>query len=143
MMLSSVGLPALNGFVGEFLILIGSFQVNWLLTLIATSGVILAAIYLLYMFRRMFYGQVTHDENAKLPDLNAREVCSVLPLAVMAFVIGLFPTMFLGRITPDTRPIVEELQQVDENRAADTLALGLPGLNFEIADVTRMSGGGS
>jgi hypothetical protein len=51
--------------------------------------------------------------------------------------------MFLSRITPDTRPVVEELQQVDENRAADTLALALPGLNFEIADVTRMSGGGN
>jgi len=109
-MLSSVGLPALNGFVGEFLILVGAFQVNWLLTIIATIGVILAAVYLLYMFRRVFFGEVVHAENRTLKDLNAREVWAVLPLTVMAFVIGLFPTVFLGRITPDSRIILDHAE---------------------------------
>ena len=113
-MLSSVGLPALNGFVGEFLILIGSFQVNWLMTIIATLGVILAAVYLLYMFRRVFFGEVTHAENRALKDLNPREVWAVLPLAVMAFVIGLFPTMFLGRITPDSQAVIDRTELIVE-----------------------------
>jgi NADH-quinone oxidoreductase subunit M len=119
-MLSSVGLPSLNGFVGEFLILVGSFHVNWLMTLIATTGVILAAVYLLYMFRRVFFGEITRPENRELRDLVPREVWSVLPLAVMAFVIGLFPTMFLGRVTPDSRPIVQ-LMDAAEQRAEEQL----------------------
>jgi NADH-quinone oxidoreductase subunit M len=114
MMLSSVGLPALNGFVGEFLILLGSFQVNWLMTLIATTGVILAAVYLLYMFRRVFFGEVTHPENRGLKDLNAREVWSVLPLAVMAFVIGLFPGLFLTQMTPRSQQVVQMMHEVEE-----------------------------
>jgi NADH-quinone oxidoreductase subunit M len=116
MMLSSVGLPGLNGFVGEFLILVGTFQVNWLMTVIATLGVILAAVYLLYMFRRVFYGEVTQAENRQLLDLKPIEVWSVLPLALIAFVIGLFPTMFLGRITPDSKPIVDQLRSVSERQ---------------------------
>jgi NADH-quinone oxidoreductase subunit M len=109
MMLSSVGLPALNGFVGEFMILLGTFQVNWLLTLIATLGVILAAVYLLYMFRRVFFGEVTREENRGLRDLNLREVVAVLPLALMAIFIGLFPTLFLSRITPDSEQLLNQI----------------------------------
>ncbi|MBN2081123.1 NADH-quinone oxidoreductase subunit M [bacterium] len=112
-MLSSVGLPALNGFAGEFPILLGSFQVNWLMTLIATLGVILAAVYLLYMFRRVFFGEVTHPENKTLADLVPREVWSVLPLAVMTFVIGLFPTMFFGKITPDSHVVLTRMQAAE------------------------------
>lgn len=114
LMLSSVGLPGLNGFVGEFLILVGTFQVNWLMTSIATLGVILAAVYLLYMFRRMFFGEVTRAENRNLLDLKPIEVWSVLPLAIVAAVIGLFPTMFLGRITPDSQPVVDQLRAASE-----------------------------
>ena len=126
-MLSSVGLPALNGFVGEFLILVGSFQVNWLLTVIATLGVILAAIYLLYMFRRVFYGPITHEENRKLKDLTPIELFAVMPLVVMVFVIGLFPTMFLGRITPDSKAIVDQMDQ------AGTASIERPSQVIELA----------
>ena len=130
LMLSSVGLPGLNGFVGEFLILIGSFQVNWLMTLIATTGVILAAVYLLYVFRRMFFGDITHEENRRLRDLNPREVWAVLPLAVMALFIGLFPTLLLGRTTPDSQRTVAQMQQVEQATAGNALTQlpdGLPG----------------
>jgi NADH-quinone oxidoreductase subunit M len=113
-MLSSVGLPALNGFVGEFMILIGTFQSSALLAVIATLGVILAAVYLLYMFRRVFFGEITHEENRHLPDLVPRELAAVLPLAVLAIVLGVFPQLFISRITPDTQPIVERLQQLSE-----------------------------
>jgi NADH-quinone oxidoreductase subunit M len=113
-MLSSVGLPILNGFVGEFLIMLGSFQANWLLTAIATTGVILAAVYLLYMFRRVFFGEITHDENRVLPDLNRRELAAVLPLVALAILMGIFPAPFLSRISPDSAPIVERLQNAGE-----------------------------
>ncbi len=113
-MLSSVGLPALNGFVGEFLILLGTWKANWLMTVLATTGVILAAVYLLYMFRRVFFGEVTHEENKGLKDLGRMELASIMPLVAMAFFMGIFPTVFLSRITPDSTPVVERLQQLDE-----------------------------
>ncbi|MCC7478870.1 NADH-quinone oxidoreductase subunit M [bacterium] len=114
-MLSSVGLPALNGFVGEFLILLGSWKANWLMTVLATSGVILAAVYLLYMFRRVFFGEVTHEENKGLKDLGRLELASIMPLVLMAFFMGIFPTVFLARITPDSTPVVERLQELESN----------------------------
>jgi NADH-quinone oxidoreductase subunit M len=117
-MLSSVGLPILNGFVGEFLILIGAFQENWLMTVLATSGVILAAVYLLYMFRRVFFGEVIHEENRTLKDLDRRELAAILPLAVLTIFMGVFPTLFLARVTPDSAPIVDRLRQAGE--AAET-----------------------
>ena len=108
-MLSSVGLPALNGFVGEFMILLGSFQEDWLMTLIATIGVILAAVYLLFMFRRVFFGEVTHAENRNLKDLNMPELVAITPLAVLTLVIGLFPTLFFRHITPSSEAFVSDV----------------------------------
>jgi NADH-quinone oxidoreductase subunit M len=123
-MLSSVGLPILNGFVGEFLIMLGAFRANWLLTAIATSGVILAAVYLLYMFRRVFFGELTHAENRVLPDLNPRELAAVLPLVALAILMGIFPAPFLSRITPDSEPLVQKLQAAGEQAAASNAARG-------------------
>jgi NADH-quinone oxidoreductase subunit M len=139
-MLSSVGLPALNGFVGEFLILVGSFQVNWLLTVIATLGVILAAVYLLYMFRRVFYGEVTNEANKNLKDLKPIEILAVAPLVAMAFFIGIFPTVFLGRISPDSKPVVEMLDDAFERslEARDSD----PGDSVTVAGISYSFGGG-
>jgi len=142
MMLSSVGLPSLNGFVGEFLILIGSFQVNWLMTLIATTGVILAAVYLLYMFRRVFFGEITRPENRELRDLVPREVWSVLPLAVMAFVIGLFPTMFLGRVTPDSRPVIQLMEDAEQRAEEQLIVRSTLGEQAVTALLARRDAGG-
>jgi NADH-quinone oxidoreductase subunit M len=107
--LSSLGLPGLNGFVGEFTILLGSFgsesisaggvPAYWF-TGLATVGVILAAVYLLVMFERVFLGQVTHAENAQLRDINVREVLVLLPLLVLIFWIGLYPAPFFNLINP-------------------------------------------
>jgi NADH-quinone oxidoreductase subunit M len=94
MFLSSMGLPLLNGFVGEFTILQGTFMEKWQWGAWAVPGVILAAAYLLWLYQRVFFGTVTNPKNEKLHDLTPREVATFVPLLVMAFWIGLFPKPF-------------------------------------------------
>ncbi|HVQ39727.1 MAG TPA: NADH-quinone oxidoreductase subunit M, partial [Pyrinomonadaceae bacterium] len=100
--LSSVGLPFLNGFVGEFLILLGSWTTNaiqnaWIATMLAATGVIWAAVYMLWMLQRVVFGKVTNPENANLKDLNAREIGLLIPLLVLMLVMGVYPRVFLDR----------------------------------------------
>jgi NADH-quinone oxidoreductase subunit M len=99
--LSSVGLPGTNGFVGEFLILIGSYESNlrWF-AIIATSGVILSAVYMLWMFQRVMFGELSNPKNQTLKDLNAREIAIMVPLVVMIFVMGVYPNPFLDKMAP-------------------------------------------
>ena len=107
---SSIGLPGLNGFVGEFTILLGSYAstiVNKTYVVIATAGVIIAAVYLLWMFRRVMFGDINNPENAKLKDLNAREIGVLIPLTILMFWIGLYATPFLKEITRSSNYIVE------------------------------------
>ncbi|MGB8063192.1 MAG: NADH-quinone oxidoreductase subunit M [Candidatus Sulfotelmatobacter sp.] len=94
MFLSSMGLPLLNGFVGEFSILQGTFMENWRWGAWAVPGVVLAAAYLLWLYQRVFFGTVTNPKNEKLHDLTPREVATFVPLLVMAFWIGLYPKPF-------------------------------------------------
>jgi NADH-quinone oxidoreductase subunit M len=94
MFLSSMGLPLLNGFVGEFTILQGTFMENWRWGAWAVPGVVLAAAYLLWLYQRVFFGTVTNPKNEKLHDLTPREVATFVPLLVMAFWIGLYPKPF-------------------------------------------------
>jgi NADH-quinone oxidoreductase subunit M len=94
MFLSSMGLPLLNGFVGEFTILQGTFMENWRWGAWAVPGVVLAAAYLLWLYQRVFFGTVTNPKNEKLHDLTPREVLTFVPLIVMAFWIGLYPKPF-------------------------------------------------
>jgi NADH-quinone oxidoreductase subunit M len=99
-MLASVGLPGLNGFVGEFLILLGAFH-HWpRATVIATSGVVLGALYLLWMYQRVIFGPLVHDENRALPDLSRREIAVLAPVLLLCFVMGVWPTPFLSRMQP-------------------------------------------
>ena len=112
--LSSMGLPGLNGFVGEFTILLGAFGSDaigspWYAGL-AAVGVILAAIYMLHMFQKMFLGPVTHDENARLKDLNWREVVTLVPILVFIFWIGLYPKPFFALMSPAVDKLVAALQ---------------------------------
>jgi len=100
--LSSVGLPFLNGFVGEFLILIGTWTSTavshpFVVTMIASTGVIWAAVYMLWMLQRVVFGKVTNSENAKLKDLNAREVGLLVPLLLLMIFMGVYPRVFLDR----------------------------------------------
>ncbi len=94
MFLSSMGLPLLNGFVGEFTILQGTFMANWTWAAWSVPGVILAAAYLLWLYQRVFFGKVTNPKNEKLHDLTPREVLTFAPLIVMALWIGLYPKPF-------------------------------------------------
>ena len=108
LILSSVGLPALNGFVGEYAILQGAFMdpANRLWTIISTFGMILSAVYLLTMFQKVFLGESRDAENDKLKDLNWREVLTVAPLIVMCFVIGLAATPFFANMQTSVAQIV-------------------------------------
>jgi len=97
---SSIGLPGLNGFVGEFLILLGSFDVRPLWTAAAATGVILGAIYMLWMFRRVIFGPLTNAANEKLADLNSREICLLAPILFLIVLMGVYPQPFLQRMQP-------------------------------------------
>jgi NADH-quinone oxidoreductase subunit M len=107
--LSSIGLPGMNGFVGEFLILVGTFQSHPWLTGVATAGVILAAYYMLRMFQRVMFGDVRRPENRELPDLSGRELAVLLPLVALIFWIGVYPSPFLRRTEPSVERFVERV----------------------------------
>ena len=95
--LSSVGLPGLNGFVGEFLVLLGAFQVSGTLAALAATGIIFAAVYLLWMYQRVIFGEVTHEENTRLSDLSPREWAVLVPVLVFIVWIGVYPSVFTGK----------------------------------------------
>jgi NADH-quinone oxidoreductase subunit M len=112
--LSSMGLPGLNGFVGEFTILLGAFgskalvPQGWIYTAFAATGIILAAVYMLWMFQRVYLGEVK-PENKDMQDLSAREEWTLIPLIVMIFVIGLFPAPFFSVMSSSVNAILERL----------------------------------
>src|SRR5271155_2861831 len=116
MFLSSMGLPLLNGFVGEVTILQGTFMENWKWATWAVPGVILAAAYLLWLYQRVFFGTVTNPKNEKLHDLTPREILTFAPLLIMAFWIGLYP-----------KPFFQILQQ-PVNQLVLTVRPGYPGI---------------
>jgi len=105
--LSSIGLPGLNGFVGEFLILVGSFKHSIFFTAFAATGVILAAVYLLWMFQRVMFGKVTNEKNRGLKDLSMREKWVIVPLILLIVFIGVYPKPILERIEPSVTNLLE------------------------------------
>src|SRR5216117_738870 len=121
--LSSLGLPGLNGFVGEFLILIGAFQRSIWLAAVATSGIIFAAVYLLWMYQRVIFGEITHEANRALPDLTPREWAVLVPVVVLIVWIGVYPSAFTGT----TETAVEALiAQVQAKANVQRISLGPP-----------------
>ncbi len=126
--LSSIGLPFLNGFVGEFFILIGTWTSSavgrpWIVTMLAATGVIWAAVYMLWMLQRVLFGEITNPENAKLKDLNSRELGLLLPLLFLMFFMGVYPRVFIDRSQPSVAAIRERVNQ------------GRPGGSFTTAEV--------
>jgi NADH-quinone oxidoreductase subunit M len=104
--LSSVGLPGLNGFVGEFLILAGSFQAAPVAAIIAATGVILAAIYLLWLVQKVFFGPITNEENRNVKPIAWNEVAAMIPLIVLMVWIGVYPRTFLEPMGPSVRRLI-------------------------------------
>ncbi len=116
--LSSIALPGLSGFVGEFLILMGAFLWNPRFAAVAATGVILSAVYMLWMFQRVNYGPVTNEKNKNLPDLTAREAWVLVPTVAMAIVMGVMPGPFLKPMVPAVTKIIE---RIDQHRSAAVL----------------------
>ena len=114
--LSSIGLPLLNGFVGEFLILIGAFKKSYWFAAFAATGLILGAVYMLWAYQRVMFGKLDKTINMELKDLNMREIGLIIPLVVMMFVMGIYPKPFLDRIEPS----VTELIRTTENKSQYT-----------------------
>jgi NADH-quinone oxidoreductase subunit M len=110
--LSSIGLPGTNGFVGEFLVLLGTFRTHPVAAAVATTGVIFAAAYLLWALQRILFEPLAKEENRRLPDLSLREVLVLAPLLVMIVWIGVYPAPFLRRIEPATRAFITEVQGI-------------------------------
>jgi NADH-quinone oxidoreductase subunit M len=110
--LSSIGLPGLNGFVGEFLILLGSFSARPLWTAAASTGVILGAIYMLWMYRRVSFGPLVNAANENISDLNFREVGLLVPILFFVVLMGIYPTPFLQRMAPAVELTLRRIQSV-------------------------------
>jgi len=107
---SSIGLPGLNGFVGEFLILVGAFQVHRPAAVLATTGIIFAAVYLLWMYQRVIFGDITHEENRALPDLSLREWVILVPVLACIIWIGVYPVALTGKTEASVQALIIQVQ---------------------------------
>jgi len=137
MFLSSMGLPLLNGFVGEFTILQGAFTANWKWAAWAAPGVILAAAYLLWLYQRVFFGTVTNPKNERLHDLTAREILTFVPLIVCAFWIGLYPKPFFQILESPVNQIVQTIQANNPNAPINAQAMPAPASDVTVTVDTQ------
>jgi NADH-quinone oxidoreductase subunit M len=114
-MLSSIGLPGLNGFIGEFLILIGTFKSpflnNNLYAILAATGVIFAAVYMLWMYQRVIFGRLENAENKELKDLNSREVGLLIPIILFIVWIGVYPSTFLNKSDKSVKNVIQKMEE--------------------------------
>jgi len=122
---SSMAVPGFNGFVGEFLILVGSWPFSASLTVLASLGVVLAAAYMLWMIQRVFYGEVTHEANTRLPDLSLREGAVLLPLAALALFMGLASPLFTRAIEPSVTSMIRQVN-AQQREATPVVAERVP-----------------
>ena len=117
-MLSSIGLPLLNGFIGEFLILLGVFAESYWYAALGATGLVLGAVYMLWAYQRVMFGPIAKKINMGLKDLNPREIALMIPLAVMIFLMGIYPQPFLSKMEPTVTRIIDGTRQ--EAFRADT-----------------------
>jgi NADH-quinone oxidoreductase subunit M len=122
LMLGSVGLPGTSGFVGEFLVLLGAFQVNTLVCALAATGAILGAAYMLMLYRRVVFGPLVHEDAGKMPDLNKREIGILLPLVLLSLWLGIFPSTAMNKISPTVEKLVSDYETKLESAKAQTSA---------------------
>ncbi len=104
--LSSIGLPGLNGFIGEYLILLGTFMHNKTVGVLAATGVVLGAVYMLLMFQRVMFGKLDNNENRKLKDLSAREIVVLAPIVALIIAIGVYPNFILKKMEPTVNQLI-------------------------------------
>ena len=146
-MLSSVGLPGLNGFVGEFMILAGSFEASPMWGAIGVTGVIFGAVYLLSATRRMLFGPLTRDENRNLTDINLREIGLMVPMVILCFWMGVQPNAFLDKLDGSIGGeggLMQRIEAAKEQRANNatlnleaTAALSAIQLDENLMEVSR------
>jgi NADH-quinone oxidoreductase subunit M len=110
-LLSSIGVPGTNGFVGEFTILLGTWSYNKVYAILGATGVIFAACYMLWMYQRVFYGKVTNPANEKLIDLTLREKITLVPLVIMIFWIGIYPKPFFKIMEPSVKTVIAQVEK--------------------------------
>ncbi len=115
--LSSIGLPGTNGFVGEFLILLGAFQSNVVYGVLAATGVILGAAYMLWMFQRVMFGKITNPKNEKLKDLSPREITVLVPMVIMIFLMGIYPKLFFSKMDVTVEKFLKDFKGKVEMKA--------------------------
>jgi NADH-quinone oxidoreductase subunit M len=129
-MLSSAGLPGLNGFVGEFLILLGSFKSKFLASpwyaVVGTTGVIGAAVYLLWSYQRVFFGRLENPENKNLRDLSVREWAVLVPIILLIVWIGVYPNTFLEKSAASTRQIVRIIEDARKGQIQTDAGMAAP-----------------
>ena len=125
-MFSSIGLPGLNGFIGEFLILLGAFKTKPLYAAFAVSGIVLGAAYMLWLYQRTMFGQVENPKNEALPDLGLREVVTFVPLMVLAVWIGLYPKPFLSIMEQSVLQILPPTNESEARLASPAKLAGGP-----------------
>ncbi len=104
--MASIGLPGTSGFVGEFLSLAGTYQVSTVATFLCTTGIILGAAYMLYLYRRIAFGEIVHDDVRVMPDLSMREVALLLPIGLAVLWMGVYPESFLAPMRGDAKTLV-------------------------------------
>jgi NADH-quinone oxidoreductase subunit M len=117
-MLASVGLPGTSGFVGEFLSLVGAFQVNTWVAFLATTGLILSAAYMLYLYRRVVFGKITKDDVRAMLDLTPRELAIFAPMVALVLWMGVYPNSFLKPMQPSIANLIEHVQAAERGHAA-------------------------
>ena len=117
-MLASIGLPGTGGFVGELLILVGAFKANSLLAALAATGVILSAVYMLYLYRRVIFGKLTKEQLLKIKDLSSREIMVFAPLLILIFWMGIYPSSFLDFLHVSVHNLIERVETAQKTSAA-------------------------
>jgi NADH-quinone oxidoreductase subunit M len=132
MALSSMGLPLLNGFIGEFTILQGAFAVSFWWAFFAATGIVLGAAYMLWLYQRTMFGKIENPKNEHLQDLNFREFATYAPLLILAVWIGLYPKPFIDRLQTSVDRVVVRINP--EYRAAQGPALPVPSAGFANAE---------
>jgi NADH-quinone oxidoreductase subunit M len=130
-LLSSIALPGLNGFIGEFMILVGVFSASKYIGVIATLGAIFGAVYMLWMYERVFYGPVTNKENEKLTDVTTSEILPFLPIIALFIIIGVYPSVFTDKMKTSVEYLVK-------NRSNYSLVIaGKSSNNMDLKEIVK------